>query len=127
MSITKRCSWPLLSTSTRVARGDRAATAAPSATCWVSRVRCAVLWKMPRVPAASRARKPLRRSSARIWVTGLSPSWNSRMRVSAALPSWSRTMNHWAMPPFESPTISEMPPSSEVALEISVSPSRARL
>ena len=72
------------------------------------------------VAAVVQGEKPLRRSSGRIWRIGLLPSLKLRTFFSSAWPSAARTMNHWPMLPLESPTISEMPPSSRLTLVISL-------
>ncbi len=62
----------------------------------------------------------MRRSSGRIWRIGLSPSLKLRTFFNSAWPSAERTMNHWPMPPLESPIISDMPASSGLIVVISL-------
>ncbi|MCY1425854.1 hypothetical protein D9M71_416590 [compost metagenome] len=120
-------SWLPSSTRMRLARGDRASGPLPPVTDSTSKVRLAVLWNTPSWPAESTARKPLRRSSAVICTTGWVPREKSRMCLRREEPSGSRAMNHWAMPPPESPTISEMPPSSMPLAVTSRPPSSSSL
>ncbi|MNP10131.1 hypothetical protein D3C76_1022690 [compost metagenome] len=120
-------SLPPSSMMMRLARGDRARMPAPSAAGSTSKVRCAVLWNTPSLPSASRAMKPLRRSSASIWTTGALPIWKLRINLKRDSPSGSRAMNHWLKPPLESPKISEIPPTSWPLAVISALPSSSSL